>query len=229
VNNSVAVLLNVTGMNNADNYSVLLDGQNAGNFNYNNANAQINVPGNGQMHTIVVTDSADPNCSASAQITTPNCSLPCNISINGISFGNAVVHNVNVQDFQFSPEEITINLGDTIVFHWTGVIPHTVTSDMPSGPNAFNSGLLSQNATWTLVPGSSGDFPYYCIPHGAPGGVGMSGVIHVTSACNGSLANGNLQISYTNTSSQGFIVTSDGNPVPDLHFHIVHQAKRLFH
>ena len=212
-NNSVAVLLHVTGTNHATNYLVTLDGQPAGSFPYSNGGAQINVSGNGLAHTIVVTDEVDAACTASASITTPNCNLPCNLSIQSLNFGTPVMHTVSVQDFQFSPVQITINLGDTIQFNWTGVIPHTVTSDQPSGPNAFNSGLHGNGYSWQLIPNATGDAPYYCIPHGAPGGVGMAGIIHVTSSCNGSVANGSLQFTYSNTSGQGFVVTQDGTPV----------------
>lgn len=213
INNMVAVNLNVTGTNTSTMYSVLLDGQPVDTFAYSNPNAQINVPGNGQVHTIVVMDTGDPACMATANLTTPDCTLPCTINISTLSFGNAMAHTVSVQDFQFSPSEITINLGDTLHFNWTGVIPHTVTSDAPSGPGAFNSGLLSQGATWTLIPNATGDFPYYCIPHGAPGGVGMSGMIHVTSSCDSMMANGTMQIIYAGTSGQGFVVTEDGAPI----------------
>jgi len=212
-NGSVAVQLNVTGTNNATTYTVTVDGQSAGTFNYANPSASVNIIGNGQSHTIVITDAGDPACTATASIVTTDCSLPCSISINNVSFGTNVTREVQVQDFQFSPSSITINLGDTLIFNWIGVIPHTVTSDAPSGPNAFNSGLLSHGATWLYIPGATGTFPYYCIPHGAPGGVGMSGTINVTSSCDGSIANGTMDVNYSGTSGQGFTITKDGTPI----------------
>nr|MDQ3017309.1 plastocyanin/azurin family copper-binding protein [Bacteroidota bacterium] len=143
----VSVLLHVSAVNNSTMYSVTVDGQAAGTFNYSNNSAAVNIIGNGLSHTIVVTDGQDPACTATASIITPNCSVPCGVIIQQIAFGTNGSHTVQVQDFQFSPEEITINLGDTLNFVWTGVIPHTVTSDAPSGPNAFNSGLLSNGST----------------------------------------------------------------------------------
>lgn len=212
-NSLVPVTLNVTAINNAPTFSVAIDGQPFGTFNYSDPTVFVNIAGDGQSHTIVITDANDPACTATSQITTPDCALPCSITISDLSFGENISHTVQVQDFQYSPEVITINLGDTIDFVWTGVIPHTVTSDAPSGPHAFNSGLLSQGATWKLIPAATGTFPYYCIPHGAPGGVGMSGTINVTSSCDGNTANGNLTIHYSGVSGQGFSVTQDGNPV----------------
>jgi plastocyanin len=213
INNMVPVLLNVTGMNTDTTYTVTVDGQPAGTFYYNNPNAQVNIAGDGLSHTIIVTDGVDPACKDTAILSTPDCALPCSISINQFNFGNNVTHIVEVQDFQFAPSSITINLGDTLLFQWTGAIPHTVTSDLATGPNAFNSGLLGQGSAWQLIPNTTGSFPYYCIPHGAPGGIGMSGTIEVTSSCNNGMANGSLTINYTNASVQGFIVTQDGTPI----------------
>ncbi|MEO5906085.1 MAG: plastocyanin/azurin family copper-binding protein, partial [Saprospiraceae bacterium] len=212
VNNNVPVLLDVNATNNGASFTAFLDGVNVDTFSYS-ATVNITVPGDGNAHTIVVTDIDDPACTASASITTPDCTLPCGITISELGFGTNSTHTVQVQDFQFSPEEITINLGDTLNFVWTGVIPHTVTSDAPSGPNAFNSGLLGQGATWQLILNSTGTFPYYCIPHGAPGGIGMAGIINVTSACEGNTANGTLVIQYVGTSGQGFAVTNNGSPI----------------
>ncbi len=213
INNMVPVLLNVTGTNTDTVYTVTVDGQSAGTFLYTNPNAQVNITGDGQNHTIIITDGMDSACKDTAILVTPDCTLPCSITIDQLGFGNNVSHLVEVQDFQFSPSLITINLGDTLQFQWTGAIPHTVTSDASSGPNTFNSGLLGQGSSWQLILNSTGSFPYYCLPHGAPGGIGMSGVIEVTSSCNEGMANGTLAISYVNTTSQGFNVTQDGNAV----------------
>jgi plastocyanin len=68
-------------------------------------------------------------------------------------------------------------------FIWTGTIPHTVTSDAAIGPDVFNSGLLGQGSTYDLVISTTGLHPFYCIPHGAPGGIGMAGSINVSDAC----------------------------------------------
>ena len=211
-NGLVPVTLNVTANNQSNSFTVTVDGQPGGTFLYSEP-AVVNIAGDGQAHTIVITDAEDPACTATASITTTDCSLPCSIQISEINFGQSIQHTVQVQDFQFSPQEISVNLGDTVLFSWTGVIPHTVTSDAPSGPNSFNSGLLGQGSTWQWIPQATGTFPYYCIPHGAPGGIGMSGIIHVESACEGNIANGTMQIQYANVSGQGFNVKLDGIPV----------------
>ena len=85
------------------------------------------------------------------------------------------LHVVELSNFMFSPSTITITVGDTI--QWTNVSGnHNVVADdgsFTSGPPAF--------APWDFfhIFNTEGTFPYYCEPHGGPGGSGMSGVIIV--------------------------------------------------
>ena len=85
------------------------------------------------------------------------------------------LHTVELSNFQFSPENLTIEVGDTV--RWTNVNgTHNVVAD----DNSFTSGSAAP-APWTFehVFTATGNNPYYCEPHGGPGGSGMSGVITV--------------------------------------------------
>ena len=89
------------------------------------------------------------------------------------------LHNVAVSNNQFTPSDLTINVGDTV--RWTNVGGglHNVTAD----DGSFNSGAASTDPwvfdhVFTMV----GSNPYYCSEHGGIGGAGMSGVITVQSA-----------------------------------------------
>lgn len=83
---------------------------------------------------------------------------------------------VQVTDFEFTPKNITITVGDTVTFKWVKG-SHTTTSDSTSGANSWNSPMNSSNPVFKKVITSPGLHRYYCIPHGGPGGVGMSGTI----------------------------------------------------
>jgi plastocyanin len=213
---NVPVQLNVTATNNSATFSVTVDGNAAGSFNYSNPNVIINIPGNGANHVIVVTDSSDPACTAITSIITTDCSLPCAISNLSASVasggGSGMTHIVQVEDFQFNPNVINITVGDIVQWNWTGAIAHTSTSDLGSGPNSWNSGLLNTGATYTSPVLAEGIHPYYCIPHGAPGGIGMSGTIHVLPACN-EFGQTPVQVNFNvvNGSSGGYNVVVDGN------------------
>lgn len=83
---------------------------------------------------------------------------------------------VNLVDNKFEPSELTIKAGTTVIFTNIGNRTHTVTADN----GLFNSGRMSSGATFEYTFTEPGEYPFYCEPHGDPGGEGMSGVIIVT-------------------------------------------------
>lgn len=86
--------------------------------------------------------------------------------------------NVTIGDSFFSPKNITINVSDTVVWTHVGGAGHTVTADNGS----FTSGTLQGGQSYSQTFTAVGVYPYYCMPHGSPGGVGMSGTITVVAA-----------------------------------------------
>lgn len=78
----------------------------------------------------------------------------------------------------FSPRELHIFAGQTVTWVNKGTVHHTVTAD----DDAFNSGFVEPGRLYAhrfLLPGR---YPYHCVLHGSERGVGMAGVIIVTSA-----------------------------------------------
>jgi plastocyanin len=94
----------------------------------------------------------------------------------------AATANVAVKDNFFDQANITVNVGDTVQWTWAGVSPHSVTADdgsfdsNPPPANFQTTGTFSQTFT------TAGTFRYYCRVHGAPGGIGMSGIVTVQAA-----------------------------------------------
>jgi len=213
-------LLSVNAINGSSSFTVWIDGLQSGSpilYNPTGAtSATINLPGDGAAHTIEIRDAANPaTCNAAVSVTTPNCALPCSIANLSVSTGTAVTHIVQVQDFQFAPQNITVTVGDTVRFVWTGVVQHTTTSDATSGPLVWNSGLHGNGFVFDVVIAAPGVHGYYCVPHGAPGGIGMAGSITALPACNEGLATVQLSFAATNGSAQGFGVWLDGNQLTD--------------
>ena len=60
---------------------------------------------------------------------------------------------------------------------------------MIDGPSSFNSGLLQKGDQWILILDEIGAHPYYCIPHGGPGGIGMAANITVVDPCEDEVVN----------------------------------------
>jgi plastocyanin len=82
---------------------------------------------------------------------------------------------VAVLNTTFSPAELSVALGTTVVWTNEGAQPHTVASD----EGIFESGVLEFGGTYEFTFHEPGEYPYHCQFHGSPGGEGMSGVIIV--------------------------------------------------
>lgn len=74
---------------------------------------------------------------------------------------NAVVHQVNIQDFFFTPTNIHISAGDTVRWTNNGVAPHTSTSD----DVIWSSGTLAHGQSFSFQFQNGGAFPYHCAIH----------------------------------------------------------------
>ena len=66
-----------------------------------------------------------------------------------------------IKNFAFSPAQITVNKGDTVVWTNNDTAPHTVTGDN-GGPD---SPTLQNGATYSYTFNTAGTFPYYCSIH----------------------------------------------------------------
>ena len=82
---------------------------------------------------------------------------------------------VEMEDFQFVPKVLTVRVGTTVKFSNKDDVGHTATSDT----GLFDSGTLAKGEEFFFTFTAVGEYPYYCAPHGGPGGVGMSGLIIV--------------------------------------------------
>ncbi len=80
---------------------------------------------------------------------------------------NAATANVSIVDFAFSPQNITINVGDTVVWTNNGVAPHTSTSgtNCPTGDGIWNSGTLSSGQAFQFTFTQPGTYNYFCAIH----------------------------------------------------------------
>jgi len=87
----------------------------------------------------------------------------------------ATILNIGMTDSQYVPRNIVVKAGTTIVWTNNGSLHHTVTADA----GTFTSGILLPGQTYSRTFNTVGTYPYYCVFHGAPAGVGMSGTVTV--------------------------------------------------
>lgn len=94
----------------------------------------------------------------------------------------AATHFVQQVDMTFSPDVITINVGDTVTWQWSS-FSHTVTSGTggaaPGAGSLFDAPLNSFNPTFSRTFTTAGTFPYFCRPHEI---MGMTGTVIVQNA-----------------------------------------------
>jgi plastocyanin len=83
--------------------------------------------------------------------------------LGAASLAGARVLQVNIQGFAYHPAADTVAPGDSI--RWTNleVFQHTATDTL--GPMFFDSGLLSQNQSYTFQFTVGGHYLYHCTVH----------------------------------------------------------------
>lgn len=82
---------------------------------------------------------------------------------------------INMKDFEFQPNAITVPKGTTVVFVNQDNAKHTATSD----DGSFNSKDMSGGQTFSFTFDQPGVYAYHCEFHGDKGGVDMAGTITV--------------------------------------------------
>ena len=66
-----------------------------------------------------------------------------------------------IDNFTFSPQQITVKIGDTVIWTNRDDIPHTATSTTKS----FGSKVLDTNESFSFTFATPGSFSYFCALH----------------------------------------------------------------
>jgi len=94
----------------------------------------------------------------------PAKTTPSDISSNLVSTPTENVVNVDIKDFTFTPDYLTVKPGTTVVWTNNDVAAHKIKS------TAFNSETLSQGQTFSFTFNETGIFAYICSFHTSMGG-----------------------------------------------------------
>src|SRR4030042_3166627 len=103
-------------------------------------------------------------------------------SVSGTENGqdDAVTQNgdeiqIELRDFRFNPDMVTIKQGTTVTWVNKDGVTHTVTSGVRDNESGlFDSGNINSGATFSYTFNEKGTFDYFCVPHS-----GMDGTIVV--------------------------------------------------
>ena len=68
---------------------------------------------------------------------------------------------VNIDNFTFAPQRITVEVGTTVTWHNEDDIPHTVTANN----GAFRSKVLDTGDRFTFTFAKAGEYDYFCSIH----------------------------------------------------------------
>jgi plastocyanin len=68
---------------------------------------------------------------------------------------------VVIESMQFSPQQIEVKLGETVVWSNKDFFPHTATAE----DHSFDSGEIATNRSWRFKPRKKGVYPYICTLH----------------------------------------------------------------
>ena len=69
-------------------------------------------------------------------------------------------HTVLIKDFQFVPERLEVEPGDTVIWKNQDIVPHTATAQ-----NLFNSKQIAAGGSWSYTVKKKGNTPYICTFH----------------------------------------------------------------
>lgn len=71
------------------------------------------------------------------------------------------LRTVVIESMQFSPQQVEVKLGETVVWTNKDFFPHTATAE----DHSFDSGEIATNRSWRFKPRKKGVFPYVCTLH----------------------------------------------------------------
>ncbi len=115
---------------------------------------------------------------------------------------SATIHTVGVNDYQFAPNTLTVNTGDTILWQWFGGNHTTTSGVIPTGATSWNSPLNSTTPSFMYVPTKAGVYNYVCSFHASMGMTGTFTAIY--KAAVGQLAKPEIFTIYPNPARDQF-------------------------
>ena len=84
---------------------------------------------------------------------------------------SATIHLINQQGLTFSPDNLTVLVGDTVRFRWNNGTHNTVSTVVPEGAATWNSPLNSGNQSYDYEVTVAGNYEYRCTFHSGQDGV----------------------------------------------------------
>ena len=72
----------------------------------------------------------------------------------------SATHIVEVEDFEFDPAFLTVNVGDTIIWMWDEGFHTTTSTTIPVGATAWDNPITSTSPAFMYIPTVAGTYQY---------------------------------------------------------------------
>jgi plastocyanin len=82
------------------------------------------------------------------------------LTLLGVTTVRAQQVNINIDNFTFAPQELTLKVGDSVTWTNHDDIPHTIVS-----AGKFRSKTLDTDGTFSFTFTAAGDYKYFCSLH----------------------------------------------------------------
>jgi plastocyanin len=82
------------------------------------------------------------------------------LALLGTTTAHAQQVNINIDNFSFTPQELTLKVGDSVTWTNHDDIPHTIVS-----AGKFRSKTLDTDNSFSFTFTAAGDYKYFCSLH----------------------------------------------------------------
>ena len=96
---------------------------------------------------------------------------------SGSSGAATAAATVEVSSNKFTPQTVTIKVGETVAWKWAGGTHNVTSGTSCTADTKFRSGDPASGGSFDRKFDTAGTFPYFCEPHC---GAGMTGEVIVT-------------------------------------------------
>lgn len=100
---------------------------------------------------------------------------------------NAVTHMISVGGISFTPNSMSVNVGDTVQWNWSNGSHTTTSTSVPGGAATWDSPMTQSVTVFKYKVTEAGVYNYKCTPHEGMGMTGSFTASTVTSVPNVSM------------------------------------------
>lgn len=117
----------------------------------------------------------------------------------------STTYTIEVEDNEFDPAVLNVNVGDTLVFLWDEGVHTTTSVNIPPGAQWWDAGMDQSHPVFIYIPNLPGSYDYQCTFHSSMGMIGHFTVYPATFineeqssmyTINGSVINEKLNITF---------------------------------